>query len=394
MTRRHVRHRCQHGRNLNRARQRRDTAVHPADGFRQPVNGIDVGSYSNPALVDIDGDGDLDAFAGDSSGNVGTSRIPAPARTRASPPRSPTPFGLADVGSFSAPTFADIDGDGDFDAFVGDSGGNIDFFENTGTSTSASFSSPTTNPFGLTDVGSYATPEFADIDGDGDLDAFVTDSGGNIDYFENTGSSTSASFRDLDRQPVGFSDVGSFADITLGDIDGDGDIDALVGDTGGNLDYFENTGTSTSPSFVSSGASPFGLSDVGNDATPVLADLDGDGDLDLTVGEADGTINIFENAPSGSTTVDLTSVGSQTVTVEVTDSGGLTHSEQIGIQFGTSGDDALTGTASDDLIYGFDRRRHAYRRCRRRHPVRRPGRRHPHRWRRQRAVPVPRRRRQ
>ena len=323
-------------------------------GSANPYNGIDVGSYSNPALVDIDGDGDLDAFAGDSSGNVryfentGSSTNPSFAS------QVTNPFGLADVGSFSAPTFADIDGDGDFDAFVGDSSGNIDFFENTGTSTSASFSSATTNPFGLTDVGSYATPEFADIDGDGDLDAFVTDRGGNIDYFENTGTSTSASFATSITNPFGFSDVGSFADITLGDIDGDGDIDALVGDTGGNLDYFENTGTSTSPSFVSSGANPYGLSDIGNDATPVLADLDGDGDLDLTVGESNGTINYFENAPSGSTTVDLTSVGSQTVTVEVTDSGGLTHSEQIGIQFGTSGDDSLTGTASDDLIYGFD----------------------------------------
>ena len=309
-----------------------------------PFAGDDAGSYSNPALVDIDGDGDLDAFVGESNGNVryyentGDSANP----NFAAPVNNP--FGLADVGSFSAPTFADIDGDGDLDAFVGDSGGNIDFFENTGTSTSASFSFTSTNPYGLTDVGSYATPEFADIDGDGDLDAFVADSDGNIDYFENTGTNTSASFATAQANPFGLSDVGSFADITLGDIDGDGDIDALVGDSTGNLAYFENTGDSANPSFAASTANPFGLVDVGSDVTPVLADLDGDGDLDLTVGESDGTINYFENTTVTSTVVDLTGLGSQSVDVEVTDAGGLTYTETVGIQFGTDGVTGSSGT--------------------------------------------------
>ena len=315
-------------------------------GTSNPFNGDDVGSYSNPALVDIDGDGDLDAFAGDQYGNVRYFENTGDATNPNFASAVTNPFGLADVGSFSAPTFADIDGDGDLDAFVGDSGGNIDYFENTGTSTSASFSFTSTNPFGLTDVGSYATPEFADIDGDGDLDAFVTDSGGNIDYFENTGTSTSASFATAQANPFGLSDVGSFADITLGDIDGDGDLDALVGDSTGNLDYFENTGDSANPSFAASTANPFGLVDVGSDVTPVLADLDGDGDLDLTVGESDGTINYFENTTAPGTTVDLTSLGAQTIDVEVTDSGGLTYSETVGFHFGTDGVIGDSGTVT------------------------------------------------
>ena len=40
------------------------------------------------------------------------------------------PFGLSDVGPISAPTFVDIDGDGDLDAFVGENNGNLTFFEN------------------------------------------------------------------------------------------------------------------------------------------------------------------------------------------------------------------------------------------------------------------------
>ena len=49
------------------------------------------------------------------------------------------PFGLADVGSISKPSFVDLDGDGDLDAFVGASDGNTRFFENTGTSIAPAF---------------------------------------------------------------------------------------------------------------------------------------------------------------------------------------------------------------------------------------------------------------
>ena len=86
---------------------------------------------------------------------------------------STNPFGLADVGFRAAPAFADLDGDGDLDALVGNSLGNTLFFRNTGSAVAPAFAAPSTNPFGLADVGSQAAPAFADLDGDGDLDAFV-----------------------------------------------------------------------------------------------------------------------------------------------------------------------------------------------------------------------------
>ncbi|MEG4292809.1 VCBS repeat-containing protein, partial [Microcoleus sp. D2B6] len=92
------------------------------------------------------------------------------------------PFGLTDTGSYPTPIFADIDGDGDLDAFVGNSAGNTLFYRNSGTATAPTFTLEATNPFGLTDVGSYANPTFADIDGDGDLDAFVGNYDGNTLY--------------------------------------------------------------------------------------------------------------------------------------------------------------------------------------------------------------------
>ena len=68
------------------------------------------------------------------------------------------PFNLTDVGYLAKPTFADIDGDGDLDAFVGNSNGNTLFYRNTGTASAPSFAPPVTNPFGLMNVGLYAAP--------------------------------------------------------------------------------------------------------------------------------------------------------------------------------------------------------------------------------------------
>ena len=83
------------------------------------------------------------------------------------------PFGLTDVGSYAAPTFADIDGDGDLDAFVGNDDGNTVFYRNTGTTAAPTFTFEAAQPFGLTNLVASAKPTFADIDADGDLDAFV-----------------------------------------------------------------------------------------------------------------------------------------------------------------------------------------------------------------------------
>ena len=111
--------------------------------------------------------------------NTGTASVPAFAASQTNP------FNLTDIGAESVPTFADIDNDGDLDAFVGANDGNINYFENTGTASVPTFAASQTNPFNLTDVGGYSHPTFADLDDDGDLDAFVGASDGNINYFEN-----------------------------------------------------------------------------------------------------------------------------------------------------------------------------------------------------------------
>jgi len=73
-----------------------------------------------------------------------------------------------------------------------------------------SFKTPQINPYGLTRVGAYATPSFADIDGDGDLDAFVGGPDGNTRFFKNTGTASSPTFAAASTNPFGLSAEGAF----------------------------------------------------------------------------------------------------------------------------------------------------------------------------------------
>ena len=105
------------------------------------------------------------------------------------------PLNGINLGNYSAPTFVDGDGDGDMDAFVGAGNGNINFYENTGSATSAAFTVRTGADNPLDGVGvSQVTPAFVDVDGDDDMDVFVGESDGSINFFENTGSAASATF--------------------------------------------------------------------------------------------------------------------------------------------------------------------------------------------------------
>ncbi|MBW4532174.1 MAG: VCBS repeat-containing protein [Aphanothece saxicola GSE-SYN-MK-01-06B] len=279
-----------------------DTTVEPNESFflnlSAPTNGV--------TLADSQGAGTI---LNDDAAPVAITTTPAFAVRSTNANTSfidPNPFGLTEVDDAS-PTFVDIDGDGDLDAFIGNSAGDTLFFLNTAAagSVSPTFAAPLTNPFGLLNVGSSSRPSFVDIDGDGDLDALIGNLNGQIQFFRNTATPGSAipAFSLESINPFGLPDVGFDASPTFVDIDGDADLDAFIGDRGGFLAFFRNTAPagSSTPSFAPA-IDLFG-GDLGSDTSPELVDIDGDGDLDAFVGTRLGDILYFQNtAPAGSTT--------------------------------------------------------------------------------------------
>jgi hypothetical protein len=267
-----------------------DPPVQNPFGYTPPVS-----DFAKPVFADIDNDEDLDLLTGDYGGNIhfyentGTTAAPAFGADQ------PNPFGLISSGYLAFPTLADIDNDGDVDLFVGGYNGNILFFQNTGTVSAPAFASPQPNPFGLIPTNGFAIPGFADIDNDGDLDLFAGEYDGNTKYFVNTGTIALPHFGAPVLNPFGISAVLYVGTPAFADLDHDGDLDLLIGEMYGNTRYFKNNGTPQSPVFASPITNPFGIVPVNYYCFPVFADLDNDGDLDLMTGEMDSNLQYFEN---------------------------------------------------------------------------------------------------
>ncbi|MBE9238217.1 VCBS repeat-containing protein [Anabaena aphanizomenioides LEGE 00250] len=322
-----------------------------------PFDGIDVGFSSVPTFADLDGDKDLDAVVGASDGtlsyllNTGTATNPVYEQQT----DTANPFNGINVGSSSAPTFADLDGDGDLDAVVGAMDGTLSYLLNTDTTPkpiSFSTTPSTPNPFNGINVGSFSAPTFADLDGDGDLDAVVGAKDGTLRYYRNTGTATNPAYvqQTSTANPFNSINVGFNSAPTFADLDGDKDLDAVVGADDGKLLYYRNTGTATNPVYVEQPdtANPFNGIGVGFASAPTFADLDGDGDLDAVVGALDGTLRFFENAPIvtiavGSNASEPSTAGSFTLTLsQLAPAGGITVSYTLG---GT----ATSGTDYENL---------------------------------------------
>lgn len=246
-------------------------------------------------MADFDNDGDLDMMMGGYGGainyheNIGSATSPSfdTAQVNA--------FGLTSSYFYAFLTAADLDNDGDIDVLAGEYYGAMNYFENTGTATSPAFAAAQVTPFGMTPGYVLSMPSLVDIDDDGDYDLFVGEANGGINYFENTGTAASPAFSPAQATPFGLTTGYSFAHPTFADLDQDGDLDLLINEIYGNFQYFENTGTASAPAFGAQQMNPFGITVASNIALSTLVDIDADGDYDILSSAYYGNIFFYEN---------------------------------------------------------------------------------------------------
>lgn len=254
-------------------------------------NSIDAGKRSAPTLADIDADSDLDLLIGQDQGKIlfyrNDGSIYLPSWTKVT-----EDYLFLDVGSNSKPVLADIDDDGDMDLFVGEVDGNVNYYRNEAAGPISSWIKITENYFAI-QAGDYSAPAFADIDRDGDLDLFIGKKDGTIDFYQNIGSAGSAVWNLISNQYNSI-DVGSYAAPVFVDIDHDSDLDMFIGQMQGKIVYYRNDGTPQVP-FWTMVSENFDSIDVGWYSIPTFGDLDLDGDYDLLVGNGDGRVYFYQN---------------------------------------------------------------------------------------------------
>jgi hypothetical protein len=211
---------------------------------------------------------------------------------------------------------ADFDGDGHDDVYFLNQLGPNALFRNNGDGTFTDVTkSAGVGLDGLISVGAA----FADCDGDGDLDLYVTTTrGGNV-YFENMGG---GKFRDATKE-AGLTLVTESMSPTFFDVDGDGDLDLLVTNTAHwtrddfdeQLRYYRGKVTladliasekESNNLYLNDGRGHFtdatkesGLSGKGWGGDTAVFDYDGDGALDVFICNMFGSSTLYRNDGKG-----------------------------------------------------------------------------------------------
>ena len=254
----------------------------------ETFNDIDVGIFAAIYVADIDGDDRLDLLIGEYEGNLNHFEQDAPYSTVFS--QISTSFNGIDIGTNATPCIVDLDDDGLLDLVIGEQEGALRHYEQDAVDPNVfNFVS---NNFNGIDVGYNSVPRFTNLNNNGLIDLLVGDTDGVIHFYEQDAVG-SESFTLITDNFNGI-DVGRWAAPYLTELDGDGLLDLIIGEVDGNFYHYEQDAVSSTTFDLISTSFINGLIDIGQNSAPFFTDLDNDGLLDMIIGEYNGNVNHYE----------------------------------------------------------------------------------------------------